>query len=405
MVFVTDEPPELPAIHEAWERLFERTPRLRHAWCESKGWVPRDWTRDTLRRSACAWSQTCEVEAWLSELAAQPADLERMPAMRLDVARVVADGVPRHAVAARLHHAMGDARALGRTLTRLWRLLRGQDVALDRSPQILMRDRDLWLWAARHPRGLAGLRDGQRRLLSRRAVALPVDGRSLGRPIAHHTMLEFAEAQPTRTLAEVFLSAVLVAAARRIGARDGALRLRMPVDLSTSMGWGPVLGNTCMAVPLEFAPDQVRARSTDANALQALVRDTIEQALRQQRPLVCALEAFLSARFIPRTLLRRGAAAGFFDSPRTNTLVTTFVGRLDDYLRDVPFTVQRMLSHTSTWGAHAWSIGSRMGLHATSFEGLWRRTTLAEFSQDVTHWILEQGLAHPCSDRPLWEAA
>lgn len=405
MVFVTDAPPETPALREAWETLFERTPRLRHAWCDRDGWTPQRWTRDTLRRSLCEWPQAGELQAWLTTLAAQPAALEQMPALRLDVGRVLVDGRPRYAIAARLHHALGDARALGRTLARYWRLLRGHDIPVDPSPQVLMRDRDLWLWAARHPRGLAGLREGRRRLLSRRALALPVDGRTLGRPVAHHTTVEFAQPQRTRVLAEMFLAAVLVASAKRIPDREGTLRLRMPVDLSASMGWDAALGNTCMAIPLEFPLEHVRARVSDADALQRLVRDTIDEALREQRPLVCALEAYFTARVLPKALLRRGAAAGFFDTPRTNTLVTTFVGRLDNDLRDVPFDVQQMISHTSTWGAHAWSVGSRMGLNVTSFEGLWHRSTLAAFAGDATAWMIEHGLAQPCSAGPLWEAA
>ena len=405
MVFVTDAPPETPALREAWETLFERTPRLRHAWCDREGWTPRRWTREALQRSLCEWTDARDLQAWLTELAAQPARLGHMPALRLDVARIQVDGTPRHAIAARLHHALGDARALGRTLARYWRLLRGHDVPVDASPLVLMRDRDLWIWAARHPRGLAGLRHPGRRLLSRRALALPVDGRTLGRPIAHHTAVEFAQPQRTRALAEMFLSAVLVVSARRTPDPTGILRLRMPVDLTASMGWDALFGNTCMAIPLEFRVEHVRARASDADALRRLVRDTIDEALRQQRPLVCALEAYLTARVLPKGLLRRGAAAGFFDTPRTNTLVTTFVGRLDNDLRDIPFDVHQMISHTSTWGAHAWSVGSRMGLNVTSFEGLWHRSTLAAFAGDATTWMIEQGLAQPCSDAPLWEAA
>lgn len=400
VAMLTDQPPEPEALCAGFRALFERTPRLNLVWM-GRGWARRTWRPEEIEGAVTVHPVERPLDILVSALAAEGARLGERPAMRLDLAPVVVQGRPRWAVVARMHHAMGDARALGRTLRRLWPGVRGREVPRDETPLVLLRDREALAWMARRWRAALGVLEPRRRLLARRGVALRRDGSRVGRPMVHAVVLEGLEGGAGR-VGRVFLAGVLATASGMTERRRGALRLRMPVDLGDELGWVAALGNTCMAIPLEFDVEEVRDRVQDGAAMVALVDAELDRALSEGRAVASSLECLLSARLTPTSALRAGAGPGLLAEPRSNTLVTTFIGRLDPDFADAPFPIVGMVSHTSTWGAHAWLLRGRMGIQATGFEGLWKPETLAALGDGVAAWIEGVGLGRRAAPSPLW---
>lgn len=400
LVVLVDEPPPLPALRQAFATLVDASERLQMAW--RGGWTPRRWTRAEQDAAVLMHPPVASAQSWILQLGARPARLEVLPALRLHLAPLEAEAGPRWALAVQLHHAMGDARALGHTLERLWEALERGVLPPDPSPRLLATDAELLRWLLRRwPAALAVVQP-KRRLLARRALALPRQGDRVGAPLQHTVVMGSLPSPRTRDHAEIFFAALLAQAARSTPRTDGLLRLRVPIDLSREMGWGPVLGNTCMAIPLEFPLTQVRARCDDAQALRGLVADTLRGAIQSGYPASTLLECLLSARLVPVGALRRGAEGGFTADPRTNTLVTTHIGRIDHYFQRAPFQVHGMLSHTSTWGVNAWTWGPWLGLTATGFEGLQDTAAVRAFAEGCADWIEDHGLGARSPRSPLW---
>lgn len=402
VVALTDAPPDTARLRRAFEVLLGATPRLQRVW-RGGCWTPRRWTAHDIERAVTATQTPRSLDAFMRTCSSLPAALDQAPAMRLHVAPVTVSGRDVWAVAAQLHHAMGDARALGRTLTRLWHAWHHDQLDEDPSPDVLMTDAQVLRWVARQWSAALNVVRPSRRLLARRALALPRDGDRIGSPIHHTILFDQLPGARTKGHAETFFSAVLAQAATMAPQREGLLRLRVPIDLSRELGWDGVLGNTCMAIPLEFDINAVRDRSDDASAMRALLFDTLSRAVAQGGPVATALECLISARLVPVSALRASAPGGFVAEPRTNTLVTTHMGRIDAYFAQAPFTLLGMSSHTSTWGAHAWTLGDRLGVHTTAFEGLWSPKTLADFAHGCAAWIEARGLGRAIPSSPLWE--
>ncbi len=403
MVLLTPKAPSLEHMRQGIYTVFRHTPKLHHAWNNDQGWVHTQWTHAQQDKICTTDSQRQSLDHLIQAVIRQPADLAHAPAFRLHRAPVTVQGKELWAIAGSLHHALGDARALGRLLARLWKAMSGEPLVEDASPLVLMRDRDVLKLALAVPSATAGLLDPSRRLLSRRALAAPKQQHHVGDPLQHSIAFHQLAHNSTQQQALTFLAAALATTARNLSQQQGFIRLRMPVDLSRSMGWQGPLANTCMAIPLEFDIRQVRDTHLQASALRDLVLQTLTKALQQKRPITNMLECLISSWVAPTALLHKNASQGLLNEPRTNTLVTTYVGRLDDYLQHVPFEVVGMCSHTSTWGAHAWTVKDRMVLNTTAFQGLWSPETVQTFTQQMANWIQDQGLGKICPHSPLWE--
>jgi hypothetical protein len=80
-------------------------------------------------------------------------------------------------------------------------------------------------------------------------------------------------------------------------------------------------------------------------------------------------------------------AAGPFEL-RSNTLVTTYLGSVDDAFHAASrFGVRSVRSHTTTWGANGYSLAGRLHLNMTAFEGIWSAAELEEFTKGAKDWV------------------
>jgi len=166
--------------------------------------------------------------------------------------------------------------------------------------------------------------------------------------------------------------------------------LRVPVDLSPWFAFDDPPANTCITVPLELPVERLRACRSGTEVLDH-VRAELSRLRERGAIWPALLEAIAIARVASPARLRAGARPGLLSERRTNTLVATYVGTLDDYFVGAPFIIADALGHTPTWGANAFTLGGRLVVNATCFAGLWSEATLARFRDELADWLVEQG--------------
>lgn len=376
-------PPDVDDLRARVLALLRTTPRLRRTWHEPYGW--RDRILGDAELAACL-----EVA---SEPRSRRAVVERVIARRIDLSRELGFVVGVHPLREggtlltfQLHHALGDARSLGLVLRRMFE---GTTASDPHPARPRMNERAVLRAALAHPRASAGIVRARSRMLAPgRAVSLPRDGDAIGEPRVASASFELAGGP--REHAGWFYAGLALTAARWSCASAGLVRLRVPVDLSPWFTFEDPPANTCITVPLELPVARLRACRTGAEVL-AQVRGEL-RGLRERGAIWPALlEAIAVARVASPTRLRAGARPGLLAERRTNTLVATYVGALDDYFAAAPLTLAGAIGHTPTWGANAFTLGGRLVVNVTGFAGLWSDATLARFRDELSAWLVEQG--------------
>lgn len=378
-----EAPPEVDELRASVLALLRSTPRLRRTWHEPQGW------RDRILGDA-------ELETCL-EVATEPCSrrtvVERVIARRIDLSRQLGFVVGVHPlreggtlITFQLHHALGDARSLGLVLRRMFEGTTADDPPPAR-PR--MSEREVLRAALAHPRASASIVRARSRMLAPgRAVSLPRDGDAIGDPRVASASFELAGGP--REHAGWFYAALALTAARWSRAPTGLVRLRVPVDLSPWFSFEDPPANTCITVPLELPVARLRACRAGAEVV-ALVRGELQRLRERGAIWPALLEAIAVARVASPARLRAGARPGLLAPRRTNTLVATYVGALDDYFAAAPFVIADAVGHTPTWGASAFTLGKRLVVNVTGFAGLWSEATLARFRDELSAWLVEQG--------------
>lgn len=375
--------PEVEPLRERVVALLRGTPRLCCAWSEPQGrWCPT-------RRSYAELAATLELGV---EPRSRRAIVEQVIARRIDLGRELGFVVGVHPlceggalVTFQLHHALGDARSLGLVLRRMFGDREPEPPAAALPP---MSEANVLRAALAHPRASAAIVRARTRMLATRAVALPRDGDEIGAPRLASASFELAGGP--RAHAGWFYAGLAVVAARWTRAAGGLVRLRVPVDLSDRFHFGPPPANTCITVPLELEVARLRACRAGAEAL-GYVRGALAEQLRRGAIWPALLEAVAIARIASPAQLRAGARPGLLAVRRTNTLVATYVGALDDYFVDAPFAITGAIGHTPTWGANAFTLGGRLFVSVCAFAGLWSPATLERFRDALGEWLVEHG--------------
>lgn len=368
---VIDRALDADRLRATLQILAERTPRLRLAFdAERARWL-------TVQRSAACLADALRMsehpasaESVQSEIINSPIDLRHDLPIRI-WQRSLKDAAGPVLLAFQLHHAVGDGRALCRLTAeflRLFHLCRNPEAARGEwgGPREGVTDSQLAaLLGKTAPGWLRALRPSSL-LLAPRGASLPRDEARIGVPILQARRFQLHA--PPRRFAGILMASVAVeAAARASGER---LRFRVPVDLSKQLGIGAVLGNTCIAIPVEFDRAKILTLETKAQALHAYCQSTLADAVTRGGPQVAILECMATARFVSGDVLRKNARPGLLAHPRTNTLVTTHVGSIDGTFAELPATILDAWGHTPTWGVSSISLGSEVFLQCTAFEGL-----------------------------------
>lgn len=374
--------PAPASLRELLVALHRATPRLGDVWLEPSGaWV-------AMARSDAELAASLEVDPTPRS---RREIVEEVIARRIDLGRDLGFIVGVHALREggtlltfQLHHAHGDARSLGLLLRRMFGSGEvARSVGIPRMCEL-----NVLRAALRHPRASAGLRHARTRMLATRAVALPRDAEAIGPPRVASATLEVAGGP--RMHAGLFYAAVAVTAARWAPAERGLVRLRVPVDLSGRFAFAGPPANTCITVPLELELERLRGAGPGLAVLD-YVRGELAELLARGVIWPALLETLLVARVASGERLRAGARPGLLAARRTNTLVATYVGTLDEYFADAPFTITSALGHTPTWGASAFTLAGRLVVNVSTFAGLWSPATLTRFADDLTDWLVAQG--------------
>jgi len=384
-----DRPPAIEQMRALLVALHRSTPRLHAVWSEPGGrWRAGRLTDATLAASLEVTEEPRTRAAIMSRLIGRRVDLTR------DGPEDLGFVVGMHAldegdtlVTFQLHHALGDARSLGLLLRRMF----GSEPPSspdESSPRPRMRPANVLVAAARHGRASLSVARARTRMLSARGVALPRDADAVGAPQVCCAAFEL-DGGP-REHAGWFYAALAHTAAQWTDAASGLVRLRVPIDLSQSFGFGGPPSNTCITVPLELDVGRLRTASS-GEAIHAYVRAELRSLVARGAVWPALLETLALSRVATRQQLRAGARPGLLAARRTNTMVATYVGALDRYFVDAPFAVTSAVGHTPTWGASAFTLGGRLVVNVSAFRGLWSPETLARFTDDMSQWLMVQG--------------
>lgn len=379
-----EAPPDVEHLRALVVTLLRTTPRLRRVWHEPQGC----WRERILDESELAASLQVSTEP-----RSRRAVIEEAIARRIDLSRDIGFAVGVHPLdeggtflTFQLHHALGDARSLGLVLRRMFD---GSTPASPRPDRPRMSEREVLRAALAHPRASAGILHARNRMLALgRAVALSRDADAIGDPRVASASFELAGGP--REHAGWFYAGLALVAARWARSPAGIVRLRVPVDLSPWFTFDDPPANTCITVPLELSVARLLTCRTGAEVLE-LVRNELSRLRERGAIWPALLEAIAIARVASPSRLRAGARPGLLADRRTNTLVATYVGALDDYFAAAPFTIADAIGHTPTWGANAFTLGGRLVVNATCFAGLWSEATLARFRDELGEWLVEQG--------------
>lgn len=380
-----DVPPTVAALRAGLRALVAEHPRLRVCWRGARAWVPTERTAAEIDAAVRVDERpTAETEAIDREIAI-PVDLARDLPLQVRLTRMLDESGGAWQLAFALHHAVGDAKALGHLLERLWQHL-GEAPAPPLAPTAPLTDAAVVAGALRRPGAVLRLAVPKYRLLAARGIGLQraSTGREIGRPILTSVRLDL-RGRDELAGSDLFFAAVLAAAARHAAA-EGIVRLRLPVDLRQALGLGRVLGNGCSAIPVEFSRAELLALRDRPPALARLARDRLTEQIARGVQWTTALEC-LAVSAAPRWLLRRGARPGLLAEPRTNTLVVTYLGSIDRHFAGSGLEIRSARTHTATWGVTGFRLGDHLTFNVASFAGLWSRAELETFTRDLAEWL------------------
>ncbi len=376
---------EEPGARDSWVRamraLVDTTPRLRIRWDEDQ-WRDAPRSEADVEAAVVVDDPATSLAQAVAHCAGRPSRLDTQVPLRV-THTPLPDGT--WAITLQLHHAIGDARSLGRVTRRLWAALTGAALEPDHTAVQPLSDARILATLATRPLKALGRLDPARFLLARRAVPMRRDADDVGAPTLRAMTFE-ALADPV----DVFHGAFLATAASFIDASDGILRLRVPFDLSAPLGLHGAFCNTCIALPLEF--DLRSVRQTHPRALASVFRRRVHDAWSSGAQWAAMLEVMVAARLVSTDALRHGARPGLVCEPRTNTAVVTYVGDLTRYLDGAPFDILDACGHTPTWGANAWTMRGRLVVNVSGFAGLWTDATHDAFAAELSDTIESHGL-------------
>ncbi|MDY7224928.1 hypothetical protein [Hyalangium rubrum] len=382
-----EERPDVAALRQGLRALVRESERLNVAWDDARcEWVPVARPSAEVDAAVLETSEPLDEQEAVARVINTRMDLARELPLRFHLHPMKDASQGAWMLGVQLHHAIGDAKALGHLLERLWLHCAGR--ASESSPLAPSRltDGRVLLAALRRPEQLLGLASPRRRLLAPRGMGLKRSGDVAGPSLMTTVRLRIPAGRSDLVPSDVFFAALLAGVALHEPRKEGRVRLRMPVDLRRSLGLGRILGNGCSAVPIELPLSEVRARLEDPQGLIQLARSEIQRVLDAGIHWTTALECMAVARLAPSQVLRRNARPGLLAEPRTNTLVVTYLGRLDRHFEQSPLRIRSLRSHTPTWGATGFSFGETLCINPATFEGLWSRDALRGFTERLAGW-------------------
>ncbi|WP_224243512.1 condensation domain-containing protein [Hyalangium gracile] len=382
-----DERPDVATLRRGLRALVRENPRLRVGWNDARcEWLPVPRSDEDANAALLEGSEPLEEPGAVARVINARMDLSRDLPLRLHLHPMADAAQGPWMLAIQLHHAIGDAKALGHLLERLWGLCAGRGAEAPPLAASTLTDGKVLQAALSRPGQSLAVASPRHRLLAMRGLGLRRSGDVAGRSLMATARLRLPAERPDLSASDVFFAALLAAVALREPPRDGMIRLRMPVDLRRELGLGRTLGNGCSAVPIELPFPEVHARLEDPPGLVRWVRSEIQRVLDTGVHWATALECMAVARVAPGRVLRKNARPGLIAEPRTNTLVTTYMGRLDRHFIGAPLRIRSLRSHTPTWGATGFTFQETLCINPATFEGLWSASELRDFTRRLADW-------------------
>lgn len=386
-LFVLARPLDEETLARALTALVRETPRLHLAWRDPPGdWAHAPRSDGDARRALTIETAVTAVRDLAERCIRTRIDLTRDLPLRVTAAPLDRE---RQAVVIQLHHALGDARSAMHLTRRFWEHCAGDAKPADALGDAQMTDARVLRHLARHATSLTSLAHARHRVLSRRGHALRRRDEAPGAPLLASLRVHLDDRWDAATASGLFFGSLLAAMVAHEGAvpTDGPIRLRVPVDLRRELSIGRTLENACSAVPVELSPAQLSRALDDGTALSRLVPDALRDALARGVHHSTAFECLVASKVASAAQLKRHVRPDLVASPRASTMVTTYVGSVDRYVRACPVPVEALFTQTPTWGANGLRLDDALVVNVTCFEGLWTRADVDAFVDAAGAWL------------------
>jgi hypothetical protein len=388
--------PDQEALIRALGDLVRETARLNLAWDVSNAsWRVSNRAESAIRACLCWSDQPAESGTITNRVIGESINLAVDIPLRVIAQRILSNAVESDLwlLGFQIHHAIGDGRALMYLLDRFMQHLAGKFEGNHPVEAAVFSDKSAILAALGPGRAPVTLLSSRNRVFANRAHALSRTGDAYGVPTL--CSLRVPRLAAVLSPATVFYSSILAAMLLHEREFPGAtlqkfpFRLRVPVDLRRAVGIrNRTLENVCSVIPVEFLPAEVsHAMDQGPKALHTLVERRFLEASQQGKSLATLLECWLAEKIAGPKGLRTGAARDLISDVRSNTMVVTYLGRTDTYLRYCPFPVKAVASQTATWGANGFLFRSCLHLNLTSFSGIWSKDRRTRFVEHISRWI------------------
>lgn len=391
-LFVCAGQGDLVNLRQAFAALVRETSRLQQAWDPySRRWQHAHRTENDLERAVRGWPETT-LAALYASLFHEPVDLTRDMLVRVTLAKLV--GVsPRFVLVIQLHHALGDARSLSYLSRRLFEHMSG-DLRADSllcAPE--MSDLRALRGLVKFPKAAIMALAPAHQMLAPRGASLRSGhadpAQRLGIPTLMSLRVPLTEADTHEQHSALFFGALLAGIAEAVGPspKGRPIRLRIPVDLRRELAIGVTLENACSAIAVEITRSELHHAQRSASSLQSLVPSRIKASLAQGLHFGTLMQTMSVAHLASKQRLARHLRPDLFAETRSNTMVVTFMGRIDRYTTMAPFTVETVLTQTPTWGANGTVHRDALMINISAFSGIWSPAEHLAFVERMQHWF------------------
>lgn len=392
-----DEGLDRDLLWDSFKQLIQECPKLNVSWNLSQDcWESCDWSLEQLEAAFTYRDQPTVEAPLIQKLIQMPIDLAREIPFRVGLYALNSSSSEKWLFSIQLHHAIGDARSLIYLTQRYWERVTG---ALSKQGALIqpgMTNLGAVQQAMQRVSSLRYLLRPQYRTFAKRGQALqrmpgsPARQAEVGLPLL--ASLRFSlpvRAFQSEKPSELFYAAVLGGISGLSQSPRGRIRFRIPIDLRNLLKRKyRTLENACSALSVEFEEDELNQLVMEApKSLGQKVESKLKDQLSKNIHWATLLECWGASKAVSRSSLRTGARADLNSDIRSNTLVVTYVGRMDRYARNMPFQLKTVRTHTSTWGVNGLAYRGHLYVNFTGFEGIGSQASLRQFAEASLQWM------------------
>jgi len=293
-----------------------------------------------------------------------------------------------YGLAIQLHHVRGDGRSLLMLLNNLLSYaggVQGREISDNRTSDFGLFKKTIKRLTAKNLRNFFNPKYD---FFASRGVALPTSGDgSHGKPCVDTIKLNLNKISHLSGI-DLFYSSVAIGISELLGVHfDLPIRLRIPVDLRREFSLQGAIGNFDTAIALEISSGQLIELRKNAEQNINIFTKEIRKILNNKHHLTNFIESIILTSLLSSSYLKKTLKKDFFSKRRNNTMVATFLGKVDRNSRQFPFKINDVIVTVPTLGANGYIFNGHLYINITSYDGIWNHELRNKFLLAIERWI------------------